>query len=103
MPVLPIAAFLAGALLTLLLPVALLIALVVWYCRFSVRVPNTADGSEPPGSVPAATNPGPAVVEDLPPDPRCDEAGCGHPGAFAAGEAAPRPDCFAALGTADRT
>ena len=31
MPVLPIADFLAGALLTLLLPVALLIALVAWY------------------------------------------------------------------------
>ncbi len=70
MPVLPFAAFLAGALLTILLPLALLIALTVWYYMFSVRVPNTADGSEPPGSVPADTNPGPAVVENLPPDPQ---------------------------------
>ncbi len=46
MPLVPIAAFLAGALLTLLLPVALLIALVVWYWLFSVRVPETADASE---------------------------------------------------------
>jgi hypothetical protein len=66
----PIAAFLAGALLTLLLPAALLIALVVWYYMFSVRVPDTADGSEPAGAAPPGTNPGPKVVEDLPPDPQ---------------------------------
>jgi hypothetical protein len=66
----PIAAFLAGALLTLLLPIALLIALVVWYYMFSIRVPDTADGSEPAGTAPAGTNPGPTVVENLPPDPQ---------------------------------
>jgi len=65
----PIAAFLAGALLTILLPLALLIALAVWYWMFSVRVPNTADGSEPAGSAPDGTNPGPKVTETLPPDP----------------------------------
>ena len=68
MPLVPIATFLAGALLTLLLPVALLIALVVWYWHFSVRVPDTASGSES-GTAPAAANAGPSVVEALPPEP----------------------------------
>jgi len=66
--VVPIAAFLAGALLTLLLPIALLIALVVWYWLFSVRVPETAEGTEP-GTPPAEANPGPTVSETLPPEP----------------------------------
>jgi hypothetical protein len=52
MPVLPIAAFLAGALLTLLLPTLLLIALVVWYWVAVVRVHGPA---EPPDTGPAAT------------------------------------------------
>jgi len=69
LPLVPIAAFLAGSLLTILLPLALLIALVVWYWMFSVRVPNTADGSEPAGTAPAGTNPGPKVTETLPSDP----------------------------------
>jgi hypothetical protein len=64
----PFADFLAGALLTLLLPVALLIALVVWYWWFSARVPETADGRK--GSTAAATNPGPSVSENLPPEPK---------------------------------
>ncbi len=51
----PVAAFLAGALLTLLLPVALLIALVVWYWKFSQRVPETADQAGPDTTVAAAT------------------------------------------------
>jgi hypothetical protein len=54
----PIATFLAGSLLTLLLPVALLIALVVWYWWVSVRVPNTAERSEP-GTAPSTANPAP--------------------------------------------
>jgi hypothetical protein len=64
LPSVPIATFLAGSLLTLLLPVALLLALVVWYWMFSVRVPETADGAEaatpPPVSDPALTTPDPA-------------------------------------------
>lgn len=68
MPLVPIAAFLAGALLTLLLPVLLLIALVVWYWWFSVRVPETAEVSQR-GSDPAEANPGPTVKEALPPEP----------------------------------
>ncbi len=68
MPSIPIAAFLVGALLTLLLPVALLIALAVWYWLFSVRVPETANGPEP-GTDPAAVNPGPNIPAALPPEP----------------------------------
>ncbi len=52
---LPIADFLAGALLSLLLPTLLLIALVVWYFMFLRRVP---ENSEPEPARPAA-NPGP--------------------------------------------
>lgn len=77
MSMLPIADFLAGALLTLLLPVALLIALVVWYWRFSSRVPDLAEGPEAssapaattPGPSPASMTPGPNVPETLPPEP----------------------------------
>ena len=43
MPLLPVAAFLAGALLSLLLPVALLIALSLWYMLFVRRVPETSE------------------------------------------------------------
>jgi hypothetical protein len=66
--VFPFADFLAGALLTLLLPVALLIALVAWYWWFSARVPETADVSRR-HSEPAAAAPGPAIAENLPPEP----------------------------------
>jgi hypothetical protein len=66
--VIPFADFLAGALLTLLLPVALLIALVVWYYMISRRVPETADRSGP-SHEPAAANPGPGIPESLPPEP----------------------------------
>jgi hypothetical protein len=72
LPFAPIATFLAGSLLTLLLPVALLIALVIWYWRFSARVPETAETPGPgtaAAPVPAAPNPGPAVPESLPPEP----------------------------------
>jgi hypothetical protein len=68
LPFVPIATFLAGSLLTILLPIALLIALVVWYWQFSVRVPETADVSEHRAD-PAGANPGPSVPEDLPPEP----------------------------------
>jgi hypothetical protein len=42
-PLLPVAAFLAGALLSLLLPVALLTALSLWYMFFVRRVPETTE------------------------------------------------------------
>jgi hypothetical protein len=67
--VLPIADFLAGSLLTLLLPVALLIALVAWYWIVSARVPETGDGPDA-STTPAAATPGPNVPETLPPEPR---------------------------------
>ncbi len=69
MPLVPIAAFLAGALLTLLLPVAILLALALWYTVFSARVPETADGAEADPD-PAAVLPGPTIPESLPPEPR---------------------------------
>jgi hypothetical protein len=73
LPFVPIATFLAGSLLTLLLPVALLIALVVWYWRFSARVPETVDTPGPATAAAAppapAANPGPTVTESLPPEP----------------------------------
>lgn len=68
MPFVPIAAFLAGALLTLFVPVGLLIALGVWYWVFSTRVPETAEMRQP-GVEPAAATPGPDIPEALPPDP----------------------------------
>jgi hypothetical protein len=76
LPFVPIATFLAGSLLTLLLPIALLIALVVWYWRFSSRVPETAEGpgtgtsaAAPPAPAQAPANAGPNVTESLPPEP----------------------------------
>jgi hypothetical protein len=42
----PVAAFLAGSLLSILLPIGLLISLWVWYYRFFRRVPDTADSAE---------------------------------------------------------
>jgi hypothetical protein len=48
----PIASFLAGALLSLLLPALLLIALTVWYTMFLRRVPETSEPElpGPPGN-----------------------------------------------------
>lgn len=66
----PIAAFLAGALLTLLLPVAILIALSVWYWVFSVRVPENA-ASPGPG---ATTTPEATPAHELAPVPGPDMA-----------------------------
>lgn len=68
MPAVPFATFLAGALLSLLLPTLLLIALVLWYWLFSARVPETGEPSERPAE-PAAATPGPSVTEALPPEP----------------------------------
>lgn len=48
--------FLAGSLLTILMPTLLLVALVVWYVRFLKRVPDSADGSEPESSAKAAAD-----------------------------------------------
>jgi hypothetical protein len=68
LPLVPIAAFLAGALLTILLPLALLIALSVWYWGFSLRVPETAEKRRS-STDPAAATPGPNTPQDLPRDP----------------------------------
>jgi hypothetical protein len=69
LPLVPIATFLAGSLLTLLLPILLLIALVAWYWWFSARVPDTADGNQS-NTAPAPADPGhPSIPETLPPEP----------------------------------
>ncbi len=46
MTLMPIASFLAGSLLTILLPISLLIGLVVWYTRFLRRASEAADTSD---------------------------------------------------------
>ena len=58
MSVLPIASFLAGSLLTLLLPIGLLIALAVWYLLFLRRVEETTDPDGPEASPSAAAGDG---------------------------------------------
>jgi len=56
----PIASFLAGSLLTILLPLGVLIALTVWYVMFLRRAPD-------PGMRPAP-DAGPGSAAALPPD-----------------------------------
>ena len=66
MPLVPIATFLAGSLLSLLLPTLLLIALVVWYVRFINRAPGPADASEP---VRQASDPAKSASPEAAPPP----------------------------------
>jgi hypothetical protein len=58
-PPIPVATFLAGSLLSLLIPLCLFIALTVWYVKFVRRVPDTTDASEP-GATTAPSNPAPS-------------------------------------------
>jgi hypothetical protein len=51
--------FLAGSILSLLIPVFLLIALVVWYVKFIRRVPETGEGEDAAAAAAAAVHPGP--------------------------------------------
>lgn len=52
------ASFLAGSLLSLLLPVLLLIALVVWSVRYTRAVPEPVEGQDP-GAAPVTLEPRP--------------------------------------------
>lgn len=62
MPPTPLASnFLAGSLISLLLPVGMLIALLVWYVITVKRVPDNPQGS------PEATAPKPASAPSEPP------------------------------------
>jgi hypothetical protein len=77
MPPVPFAdSFLAGSLLTILLPLGLLIAVAIWYMIAVRRVPEDTPASSPslpgPEVVEAA---GPEVVADVTPaDPPVDES-----------------------------
>jgi hypothetical protein len=63
-PLIPLAAFLVGALLSLLLPVTLLIVLVLWYWKFSMGVPETTTADIP--TAPAVREPAPAMGNPQP-------------------------------------
>jgi hypothetical protein len=76
MPLLPLAAaFLTSALLTIVLPLALLVAITIWYVMAFRRVPEdtpVSSPSLPPQEVVEAA--GPEVVADITPaDPPADE------------------------------
>ena len=76
MPSLPLAvSFLAGSLLTILLPLGLLIAVAIWYVIAVKRVPEDTPASSPslpPRHVVEAA--GPDVVSDVTPsEPPADE------------------------------
>jgi hypothetical protein len=58
----PVASFLAGSVLTLVLPLGMFLALAGWYVWFIKRVPETADKREP---VEAATADGAASQVEL--------------------------------------
>jgi hypothetical protein len=57
--------FLAGSILSLLIPTLLLIALVVWYVKFIQRVPETGEGEDAAaiaaGNPRTAADPAPAA------------------------------------------
>jgi hypothetical protein len=59
----PIAAFLAGSLLTILLPIGLLIALMAWYVTFVRRVPgpDATSATEAPATAPGGGRAAPAA------------------------------------------
>ncbi len=61
MTMIPIASFLAGALLTIFMPLVLLIALVVWYMvavrRFRGETPASPSARAQPGGNPSGGNP----------------------------------------------
>lgn len=72
----PIASFLAGSLLTILLPIFLLVGLVVWYMTFVRQASEPADtsdlgrsgaqASDTPASAALAENAGPAADSQPP-------------------------------------
>ena len=74
MPLIPVAAFLVGALLSVLMPLSLLIALVIWYWLFATGVPDTQEGDVPSaaalrGPVPGMGNPAASGAAPGEPDP----------------------------------
>lgn len=59
MSILPVASFLAGSLLTLLLPVGLLIAIVTWYILSIRRTPARPDSADVRSIAASAESPTP--------------------------------------------
>ena len=68
MTLVPMGAFLVGAVLSLVLPAGTLAALGLWYWRFTMRVPETPTGSAISAD-PADATPAPNVPQALPADP----------------------------------
>jgi hypothetical protein len=58
--------FLAGSILSLLIPTLLLTALIIWYVKFIQRVPDTTEGEKAAGATP---NPGPTAASASAPNP----------------------------------
>lgn len=82
----PIASFLAGSLLSILLPLAVLMALVVWYALFLRRAPDAERGRSGPnagGAGSAAVPPTPPTTGATPPAEQTGSgeasSGGGHP------------------------
>jgi len=74
MPLIPFADnFLAGSLISLLMPVILLVSLVVWYMLAIKRVPKSRGTAPPPGeSIPTPT---PTPPPAAPPPPSTETPG----------------------------
>ncbi len=72
--------FLAGSIISLLIPLCLLIAIVAWYHLLATRQPEAAESSPslPPSEVVEAA--GPAVAEVTPVEPHPDRAPAAQPG-----------------------
>jgi hypothetical protein len=85
-----IASFITGSLLSLLLPVALLIALVVWYMMVLRQVPEPVVGEEP-GASPASSEPGASPASSEPGASPTSQAGVSHTSPASTGETAGSP------------
>ena len=71
MPTIMFADFLAGSLLSLLLPVCLLVAIAIWYVHFARRAADTSPASSqlPSREVVASAGDAPKQVEPAGPPP----------------------------------
>ena len=56
--------FLAGSILSLLIPTVLLTALIIWYVKFIQRVPETGEGEDAAAAANPGSSAGPAAARD---------------------------------------